>query len=86
MVITFEELRRVKDSLPSGSMNKIASELELNVETVRNFFGGTKFEEGGTPDIHFEKGAYGGGIVRIENTAIWDCALKLLEEEEVQKK
>lgn len=35
--ITFNELRKIKDSLPSGSMHRIADELNLSVETVRNF-------------------------------------------------
>lgn len=35
--ITFNELRKIKDSLPSGSMHRIADELNLNVDTVRNF-------------------------------------------------
>ena len=38
--MTFNELRRIKDSLPDGSMHRIADELGLDVETVRNFFGG----------------------------------------------
>ena len=38
--ITFNELRKIKDSLPSGSMHRIADELGLHVDTVRNFFGG----------------------------------------------
>ena len=37
--ITFNELRKIKDSLPSGSMHRIADELNMSVETVRNFFG-----------------------------------------------
>lgn len=35
--ITFNELRKIKDSLPSGSMHRIADELNLDVDTVRNF-------------------------------------------------
>lgn len=35
--ITFNELRKIKDSLPSGSMHRIADELNMSVETVRNF-------------------------------------------------
>ena len=38
--ITFNELRRIKDRLPDGSMHRIADELGLQVETVRNYFGG----------------------------------------------
>ena len=37
--LTFNELRRIKDSLPDGSMHRIAEELGMDVETVRNFFG-----------------------------------------------
>ena len=36
--ITFNELRKIKDSLPSGSMHRIADELNMSVETVRKFF------------------------------------------------
>ena len=42
--ITFNELRKIKDSLPSGSMHRIADELNMSVETVRNFFGGHNFK------------------------------------------
>ena len=38
--ITFNELRKIKDALPSGSMHRIADELGLDADTVRNFFGG----------------------------------------------
>ena len=41
MIITFNELRRIKDRLPSGSSQRIADELGLDVETVRNYFGGS---------------------------------------------
>ena len=33
-MITFNELRQIKDMLPSGSMQKIADELGLDVETI----------------------------------------------------
>ena len=44
--MTFNELRRIKDSLPDGSMHRIAEELGMDVETVRNFFGGDNYKEG----------------------------------------
>lgn len=47
--ITFNELRKIKDSLPSGSMHRIADELGLHVDTVRNFFGGHNFKD--SPNI-----------------------------------
>ena len=79
MVITFDELRKVKDLLPPGSMDKIANELSLDAETVRNFFGATHYDDGAAADVHFEKGM-SGGVVKIENVAIWDAANKMLGE------
>lgn len=75
--ITFNELRKIKDQLPSGSMKKIAETLDLNEETVRNYFGGWNFEKGESAGIHFEKGP-GGGIVTIEDTTILDMAKKMI--------
>lgn len=82
MIITFEELRKVKDSLPDGSMHRIAEELNLNVETVRNYFGGYNYRKGQPTGIHFEKGP-NGGLVRIEDPSIWDCAMRMLDEQKV---
>ena len=42
--ITFNELRRIKDCLPDGSMHRIADELNVTVQTVRNYFGGNNYE------------------------------------------
>lgn len=41
--ITFNELRRIKDSLPDGSMHRIADELNVTTQTVRNYFGGSNY-------------------------------------------
>jgi hypothetical protein len=75
--ITFNELREIKDKLPSGSMKKIADKLDLNEETVRNYFGGWNFEKGESAGIHFEKGP-NGGIVTLEDTTILDMAQKMM--------
>lgn len=56
--ITFNELRSIKDRLPDGSMQRIADDLQLNVETVRNYFGGTNFDKGKSTGIHVEQGPY----------------------------
>ena len=66
--ITFNELRKIKDSLPSGSMHRIADELGLNVDTVRNFFGGHNFKEGKSVGIHLEPGPDG---VTIRPSGRW---------------
>jgi len=82
MTITFNELRKIKDSLPDGSMKKIANELNMSVETVRNYFGGANYDEGETVGIHLEKGP-NGGIVVLDDTTILDMAMEILEKEGV---
>lgn len=78
MVITFNELRRIKDKLPSGSTQRIADELGIDVDTVRNYFGGSHFNVAPT-GVHYEKGP-DGGVVTLDDTAIFDTAMRILEE------
>ena len=75
MIITFNELRRIKDRLPSGSSQRIADELGLDVETVRNYFGGKHFDAKGSVGVHFEQGP-DGGVVTLDDTAILDAAMR----------
>ena len=79
--ITFDELRRIKDSLPSGSMHRIADELNMTVETVRNFFGGHNFKNGKSVGIHLEPGP-DGGLVMLDDTTVLEKALQILRETE----
>lgn len=81
MNISFNELRDLKDSLPDGSMVKIADKLGMDVERVRNYFGGSHFEAGTVADVHFEKGP-NGGFVKLENTEIFEMAKQILAETE----
>ena len=79
--ITFNELRRIKDSLPRGSMHRIADELNMTVETVRNFFGGHNFKNGKSVGIHLEPGP-DGGLVMLDDTTVLEKALQILRETE----
>lgn len=79
MVITFNELRRIKDKLPSGSTQKIADELGIDADTVRNYFGGRHFETGSVIGAHYEKGP-DGGIVTLDDTSILDAAKRIIGE------
>ena len=76
--ISFNELRRIKDSMPHGSISSIAKKLNLSEETVRNYFGGSNFKEGKSCGIHIEQGP-DGGIVEIDDTTILDMALDLIK-------
>ncbi len=78
--ITFNELRKIKDSLPDGSIRKIANEFEITEETVRNYFGGANYTNGTAVGIHMEPGP-NGGIVLLDDTAILDRAKEILKEE-----
>lgn len=80
MVISFEELRKIKDSLPDGSIHRIADELHLDVDTVRNYFGGYNYRKGKPQDIHLEKGS-NGGYVKLEDVTILEAAKRILKEE-----
>jgi len=77
--ITFNELRKIKDALPSGSMAKIANELGLEVETVRNYFGGANYTNGQSIGVHIEPGP-DGGLVMLDDTKIFDLAMSMLPE------
>jgi predicted transcriptional regulator len=80
--ITFNELRKIKDSLPDGSIKKIANEFDLTEETVRNYFGGANYTNGAAVGIHMEPGP-NGGIVLLDDTAILDRAKELIHAETV---
>ena len=79
MNITFNELRRIKDNLPDGSIHRIARELELNVETVWNYFGGYTHPNGMPMGVHLEPGP-DGGIVALDDTRIFEIAQRILDE------
>ena len=82
--ITFNQLRKIKDSLPDRSMKSIAEELNLDVETVRNYFGGWNYNRGKSLGVHFEKGP-DGGIVELDDSTILDFAQQILDGRRIVK-
>ena len=81
MNITFEELRAIKHKLPTGSVRKIAEELNINEQTVRNYFGANKFADGEITDKHIQPGPHG-GIVHLKDTSILEAAQRIIAEAE----
>lgn len=79
MYMTFKELRDLKHSLPTGSVSRIATELKMEEQTVRNYFGAKKYETGDIAGIQVQPGP-NGGIVSIEDTRIIDLAKKIVSE------
>ncbi|MCK3685988.1 DNA-binding protein [Maribellus sp. YY47] len=80
--ITFNELRKIKDSLPDGSIRQMAKEFAVSEETVRNYFGGANYENGKAVGIHMEPGP-NGGIVLLDDTSMLDRAKQLIAAEAV---
>ena len=79
--IPFKELRRIKDSLPEGSIHKIADQLNMTDQSVRNYFGGSNYEYGINMGVHIEPGPDGGYVV-LDDNKILDMALEILGEKE----
>lgn len=78
-VITFNELRRIKDMLPNGSMEKIAQELNMDPETVRNAFGASNYEAGTAAGLHIEQGP-DGGLVHLDHPDVLAIAKRIIAE------
>lgn len=79
MHISFKDLRDIKHKLPTGSVSRIASELNLKEQTVRNFFGAKKYEDGNVAQWHLQPGP-DGGIMTINDTTILDVANRMIQE------
>ncbi len=77
MYITFNELRQLKHRLPTGSISKIAQQLQLEEQTVRNYFGAKKFVDGSIVAFHQEQGP-DGGIVLLDDDTIYQAAMNIL--------
>ena len=82
--ISFNELRRIKDSLPDGTMHSIADRLNVNVQTVRNYFSVSNYAFGKNCGMHIEPGP-DGGIVVLDDTTIYDMAVEILKEQSKEK-
>lgn len=78
MHITFEELRRIKHNLPTGSIHKIAETLNVQEQTIRNYFGAKKYHEGEIIGKHIQPGPDGGFVV-LEDTRILDIARNMIQ-------
>ncbi len=79
MNITFNELRKIKDNLPAGSMKQIADRLNVSEDTVRNYFGGSHYKTGDCIGIHVEQGP-DGGVISLDDTTILDMAQTIIKQ------
>ena len=84
MYITFQELRQVKHSLPTGSVKRIADELNVEEQTVRNYFGAMKYKDGRIVGKHIQPGP-DGGYVDLEDATILNAARKIISEQGIQE-
>jgi predicted transcriptional regulator len=81
MNITFNELRDIKHRLPTGSVSRIAQELNIEEQTVRNYFGANNFQDGDLTGKHIQQGP-NGGIVSLKDTTILEAAMRIIESAE----
>jgi len=79
MNLTFNELREIKHSLPTGSVRRIANELNIDEQAVRNYFSAGRNGKGNVEDIYVEPGP-NGGVVHIEDTAILEAAKRIISQ------
>lgn len=82
MNISFNELRDIKHKLPTGSVKRIAESLDIEEQTVRNYFGANKFQNGQITGKHVQPGP-NGGIVTLRDTTILDAAMEILKESQM---
>ena len=80
MNITYEKLREIKHKLPTGSIKKIAAQLNLEEQTVRNYFGAKKYNDGEVAGVHIQPGP-DGGIVHLDDSRIIDLAMSMIGSE-----
>ncbi|MFN7118351.1 MAG: DNA-binding protein [Saprospiraceae bacterium] len=80
--ITFEQLRDIKHQLPNGSVKRIAKELNIDEQLVRNYFSAGRTSHGAiTSDLHMHlQPGPNGGIVHLEDTTILDLARNIIAE------
>lgn len=76
MILTYDRLRQLKHSLPTGSIKKIANELRIDEQTVRNAFGAKKYVNGKVVGIHMENGPHG-SLVNVQDEQIINKAMEL---------
>jgi predicted transcriptional regulator len=79
MYLTYKELRDLKHSLPTGSISRIAEELQIDEQTVRNYFGANKYDKDEIVGRHIQPGP-NGGVVEIQDTKILELAKKIISE------
>lgn len=74
IILSYKELRQIKDSLPKGSMRVIADRLNVKENLVRSFFRAERVECLG---VYMEAGP-DGGLLLIDNSKILDAAFEIL--------
>ena len=78
MNITFKELRKLKHSLPTGGVSRIARELQIDEQAVRNYFGAKKYDaDNQIIGNHIHPGP-DGGFVELQDTRILEAARNIV--------
>ncbi len=85
MNITFKELRNLKHSLPTGSVSRIARELKIEEQAVRNYFGAKKYNaDNQIIGKHIHPGP-DGGYVELADTRILEAAQRIIKSQPINE-
>lgn len=74
MNVSYSELRRLKHALPTGSVARMAQDLDLEEQTIRQYFGADGFSTSGN---HLQPGP-DGGVVQLRDPRIYHAARRIL--------
>lgn len=78
IIITFDELRKIKNQLPKGAILFIARELNYTVQMVRNYFGSRKIDGYSIPDMHHQPGWVEGGLIIMGERRVLEIAHRII--------
>ena len=78
-LLSMNEQQHVNKDSVSDKNEEIAKEMNMDEQTVRNFFGGDNYTDGQTVGFHLEPGP-DGGICRIDDSSVIERALCIIDE------
>ena len=87
MEISLQELKRIKHALPVGAITRIANDLNIEEQIVRDFFVGRQPKNRKEiVEFHRDDKSHNSGLVHFEDISILSIALQIIEESSMTDK